>query len=251
MNCTHSSTPGEGSKLPFDDALRIAAIQAEQTNPSTLPDEHTFSAQHDDRMREIFAAEEKLREKNRRRRSRVRWLSAACACFAVAICLTLSISAVREKLWRSMVTWFDTHMELNHEIPADAPEILEKIRVPTYLPDGYTGADVCIESIGMYVVDYYKGDDVDAAADAGQIIGYHQMTLDGLTAVNNEHCTIEDCTIGGRPGIFITYDPDWGSVRSVYWDDGMYAYSLHVEDGAVTDAEILQIAESVADRDPQ
>lgn len=242
---------GDTSKLSLDDAIRRAAIQHENTEAAAVPDEHVFSERHNDRIRELFAAEEKKREKNRRRRSRIRWFSAACACFAVAICLTLSISAVREKLWRSMVTWFDNHMELNHEIPKDAPEILEKIRVPTYLPDGYTGADVCIESIGMYVVDYYKGDDVDAAADAGQIIGYHQMTLDGLTAVNNEHCTIEDCTIGGRPGIFITYDPDWGSVRSVYWDDGMYAYSLHVEDGAVTDAEILQIAESVADRDPQ
>lgn len=249
MNCTHSSTPGEGSKLPFDDALRIAAIQAEQTNPSALPDEHTFSAQHDDRMREIFAAEEKLREKKRRRRIRVRWLSAACACFAVAICLTLSISAVREKLWRSMVTWFDTHMELHHEIPVDAPEIIEKVRVPMYLPDGYTGTDVRIDNFGIYAVDYYKGDDVDAAADAGLLIGYSQMTLDGMTAVNNEHCTIEDCEIAGRPGIFITYDPDWAAIRTVYWDDGMYAYSIYVEDSDVTDAEIFQIAESLRDRD--
>lgn len=238
--------------VPFEDALRNAAAAWTENMQTEIPETHTFSDRHNAKIAEIFDSEQTARlKKAAGRRRRMRWFSAACACLAVTLCLTLSISAVREAIWKSMVTWFDNHMELNREVPADAPDFLETVYVPAYLPDGYTGADVRMDTIGMYLVEYYKGDDVDAAADAGKIISYHQMPLDGLTAVNNEHCTIEDCTINGHPGIFITYDPDWGYARSLYWDDGSYAYSLHIEDSEISDKEILRIAESLQERDKQ
>ena len=253
MTTDHKANQESEIPVSFEEALRLAAKEYAEKTDAEIPEEHTFSDRHNEKIAAVFnAAHEKSKNVHKiTTRRRMRWFSAACACLAVTLCLTLSISAVREATWKSMVTWYDNHMELNREVPQDAPDLLETIYVPTYLPDGYNGADVVMESIGMYVVDYYKGDDVEAAADAGKLIGYHQMPLDGMTAVNNEHCTIEDCTVNGHPGIFITYDPDWGCARSLYWDDGSYAYSLHVEDSEISDKEILEIAESLRERDEQ
>lgn len=253
MTTDHKANQESEIPVSFEEALRLAAKEYAEKTDAEIPEEHTFSDRHNEKIAAVFdAAHEKSKNVPKiTTRRRMRWFSAACACVAVAACLTLSISAVREAIWKSMVTWYDNHMELNREVPQDAPDLLETIYVPAYLPDGYNGADVVMESIGMYVVDYYKGDDVESAADAGKLIGYHQMPLDGMTAVNNEHCTIEDCTVNGHPGIFITYDPDWGCARSLYWDDGSYAYSLHVEDSEISDKEILKIAESLRERDEQ
>lgn len=253
MTTDHKANQESEIPVSFEEALRLAAKEYAEKTDTEILEEHTFSDRHNEKIAAVFdAAHEKSKNVSKiAPRRRMRWFSAACACLAVTLCLTLSISAVREAIWKSMVTWYDNHMELNHEVPEDAPELLETVYVPAYLPDGYNGADVVMESIGMYVVDYYKGDDVESAADAGKLIGYHQMPLDGMTAVNNEHCTIEDCTVNGHPGIFITYDPDWGCARSLYWDDGSYAYSLHVEDSEISDKEILKIAESLRERDEQ
>lgn len=238
-------------KIPWEDALHSAAGIAADREQSAYTDtpNHTFSDRHTEQIETIFAAAENARDAREKKRARMRrvqrYAAVACACFAVTICLTLSISAVREAIWKSMVTWFDNHMELKHDNTEAAPDRIEVVYTPAYLPEGYTGVEILMDSPGMYVAEYYQGEDIDAAAEAGHIIGYDQMTLDGLTAVNNEHCTIEDCEISGYPGIFITYDPDWGCLRSVYWDDGQYAYSLRIEDNRISDGEILKIAESL------
>lgn len=166
MTTDHKANQESEIPVSFEEALRLAAKEYAEKTDAEIPEEHTFSDRHNEKIAAVFdAAHEKSKNVPKiTTRRRMRWFSAACACFAVAACLTLSISAVREAIWKSMVTWYDNHMELNREVPQDAPDLLETIYVPAYLPDGYNGADVVMESIGMYVVDYYKGDDVESAA---------------------------------------------------------------------------------------
>jgi hypothetical protein len=215
----------------------------------------------------------KAREAAVKKKKRVAWRVAVATMLILSIMFAalMSISAIREAIWKTIVSWYENYITVQYEPPqATAPtdntnvsvapetsagtsnnevnnngenntdavivlpptEILE-IRKPTWLPEG-TVEDVLGNDEWSVCIDYYINDTY--------IASFQQIVLKKYERYyNNETALIENFYIDKSEAIFVSYK-DFLE-KYIIWSDGSYIYTLTSEN--LNKEQMIQIAESV------
>lgn len=198
--------------------------------------------------------EERARLQNRRRKRR-RTIAILIAAVLIALTACMSIPAIREKLCRMVVTYYEqffscqtevTETEPNNNIDnsnvipgtgltATASSVVFEKRMPTYLPEGYElyREDSTDRLLHVYFWNHYEE----------TYINYEQSKCSTKNhKVNSCNSNIESVFINGNPGVISIESTDKPIQISLRWSDGIYDYAI---DAALPLAEILKIAESI------
>lgn len=167
------------------------------------------------------------------------WKQIVAACiivFVVSVGVAMSMPDVRAALWDAIVAWFDDYMSIVFESnnSENVPEKIEKIVLPSYIPDGYE-IDNIFESTN---IGYYQ-----IKSSSGERAYYYQMSMGSEMLVDNTDVKISSITLNGD--ISATLFVYKNGERSITWTDD-YAYALESTDLSLK--ELIKIAESVNKR---
>lgn len=153
----------------------------------------------------------------------------------VSLGCILSISAVREAIWQTIVSWYEKHIEVQFvtEDEVVAPTEILVYKEPTMGLDGYDRFEIG-KNPDRYCIEY--------EADTG-FVRYEQSIL-GMFPVllTNTDSTLYDITISGNSGVYIEYTLQGTEYIGLTWNDGEYQYTL---EGTVSLDELITIAENI------
>ena len=184
-------------------------------------------------------------------------LIAALAAATVALAACVAHPEIREAIWKVVLTWGDESVKIdfvpanpnrkpgansadnnrptqkpNTPIP-DAPKSIEAVRVPGYMPNGWTAESRNTGTI--FSIDYYN-------ADGESIITFVQMIIDSDSSVDANGATATELAVNGWDGVLLTYE-DQPSVYMLYWQDYEYRYSFYGQFDSLD--QLITMAESV------
>lgn len=219
---------------PFEQALLDITLEAFADIPSEEEIELEFS--------DLFLSNnEKLIEKNRRggfsgASKTIRRIILVAALIAALATTAMAVPAIREALIKFFAQSAETHYEFyfDPEQAATAPENIEKVYKPTYIPEGFH-EDFAFVDLG--VVSYLW------SSDAGEYITFDQLPIPNDTegpAPDAEDVTVETINLNGYQ-VFVVY----GEITMYYWTDNEYFYALCVPT-SVSQEEQYNIFYSIA-----
>ncbi|GHV08557.1 hypothetical protein FACS1894217_11210 [Clostridia bacterium] len=194
-----------------------------------LSKQYTFSERHNQRMKKLFAQE----ERRERIHKALTWTRQAAAVIvlvaAVLFGALMTVPSVRAAVVEATILWFErftTFLPFSSEAPENGN------LTPTYLPNGYTLNEI-LSAGDMTVVRY-----LDAA---GNEINLTTMPSDGSLSVNNEDVECSTIVSGD-----VTYNVfaavSSGKGNTIVWDSGGVRFEL---DGTIDVDELLKMAASV------
>ena len=171
----------------FDEMLRQAIVEKFYEEVESLPpnDElaklHTFTPEHETRMRKLFA-----RDKRRDRiKDAARHCTKAAAMFMLAATLLFGlmmlVPQVRAAVYQTLMEWHDQYVKFKSEAPKTEKTNLE----PTYIPDGFVETER-VELPEIVLITYTN-------SDTGEIITFDSTIASASTAVDNENKTYSIC----------------------------------------------------------
>lgn len=219
---------------PFEQALLDASLEAFSDIPESEEEINvTFSPRFE-------KASYRLLMKTSRRiwrytNTAAKRVAVAAVIVAALTMTAMAIPAVREAVIAFFLGNRGTHYEVTFdpEQAANAPEQIEAVFLPTYLPEGFRQGSASIVTAGVSVI---------WADEAQNFIAFDQFPIpDGVTGVedwygiNAEDVAVQTLHIGGYEVICIH---DEG--RTYLWTDNAYFYSLYC-DSAVSDEEMQRI----------
>lgn len=211
----------------------------------------------------------KAREATVKKTKRIAWRVAVATMLILSIMFAalMSISAIREAIWKTIVSWYENYITVQYEPPQQEvsennndnstisendlsdthssdtsdsqavivlppTEILE-IRKPTWLPEE-TVEDMISQDKWTVYTDYYLNEEY--------IASFQQLVLKKYERYyNNEDALVENFYIGNSKAIFVSYKNY--SEKYIVWSDGEYIYTLTSE--TLEKEQMIQIAESV------
>ena len=158
---------------------------------------------------------------------------AACLVIVTIAGALMSCRPVREAVVDFFQNVYEAYTEFffGDDVSSGAPEVIEEIHIPTYIPDGYelvkeaelTGED-------FYLLSVWKN-------ECEKIIKFHQSVLSSKTNIDTEKTTVE---LSGN--IEIAFIEKENEIYA-FWNDKEYAYYLVTND--LSNTEILNIIKSV------
>lgn len=183
------------------------------------------------RIRKLF----RRQRLNEFRKTAVRWSKRVAVFFMVLLTLTFvacaAIKPLREKLANAFLTWYDEYVEVQVD---DSAESEVKLKVPTYIPEGYYILEN-LESNGNLMITYMNSDEV--YLDFSRII----MESDTHMLFDSDSYLTKNITVGELECILI-YSLDDANDNMITWsEDGlMYRISAYLPI-----SELVKIVENV------
>lgn len=160
---------------------------------------------------------------------------AACVIVGIIIAvsaLTISVRAFLPDVWNIIIEWFDEYIAVSFKPDSDsAPEAIEEIMVPKYVPEGMEMRGE-LRTPALYEVDYYKDEDL--------ICTIRQCTYKEPLSLDDES-SIQVITVLRYNGIISTND----NLHYLAWEDENYHYIIADTSSSLTDDELLAIAMSI------
>lgn len=153
----------------------------------------------------------------------------------VSLGCILSVGAVREAIWKTIVSWYEEYIEIlfvaDNEVVAPTEILVYK--EPTTALDGYDRFEI-IKNPDLYCIEY--------ESDVG-FVRYEQSML-GVSPVllTNIDSVLYDITISGNSGVYIEYILQGTDYVGLTWNDGEYQYTL---EGTVSLEQLTTIAEDI------
>lgn len=203
---------------PFEQALLDAALEEFADIPSEEEISLTFSEEFEEAGAELVekARRGKVPSVSRTLR-RVLLVAAIVAALATTVMATPSF---RDAVIRFFSSNAGTHYEFSFdpEQAATAPEYIEKVYKPTYIPEGFS-EDFAYVDIG-YVCYIWL-------SESGESISFDQMTIPNDSegpAPDAEQSTVETLNLNGYEVFCVSRE---GEGTIYYWTDNAYFYQLY------------------------
>lgn len=162
---------------------------------------------------------------------------ALIAIFAALLATTaLAFPAIREAIIRFFIHDEETHYEFSFdpEQAATAPDCIETVYVPTYIPDGYCEDSKVIATPAVCIIWYNS--ETDSWIDYEQLKMPDNLDSTDWYGINAENVTKERLYLNGYD-ILKIYDKD---ATTFIWTDNSYFYNLTCSN-AVSQEEMQQI----------
>ncbi len=154
---------------------------------------------------------------------------------SISFVLCMSVEAIRTRIWGTILTWFDDHVEIDFVDSANSTTGITAYREPSYYPDGVT-AEPDGKTAEQYVVAYKRNDKLVAM--------YGQTPLKGDFEKAHKDYEVEAVLINQTSGQIRQHKK--GNDRVLLWHDGVYSYKII---GCADDFDkdtLIKMAESVA-----
>ncbi len=153
----------------------------------------------------------------------------------VSLGCILSISAVREAIWKTIVSWYEEYIEVLFVADEDvvAPTEILVYKDPTSGLDGYERFEI-VRTAHSYCIEYELSDKIVVYEQSA--LGYAPLLL------TNSDSILYDITVSNNSGVYAEYTLNDTNYIGLTWNDGIYQYSL---DGNISLDELVAIAESV------
>ena len=168
----------------------------------------------------------------------VRIAGVACLiCISITFTACVSIPKIREAMWNAVVECYEDYIAVRFQKNAppallpEAPDTIEELNIPGYLPDGYTFNSY--KNINYFICEYYNPSEE-----------YEYTFIQGLRGsaileIDETSQGLVEVDINGMIGIMVI-DED---MISVVWQDGKYSYA--VQGVFQSENDILQVCKSV------
>lgn len=212
------------SLSPFQQALLDAQMEQWKDIPSEEEMEITLSEEFQEKGKKLISKTK--RKKSWNIKTTVRKMAFAAAVLAALAISTLAIPYVREGLARFLVpNNGDAYpFDFDDDLLASAPERIEKVYKPTYIPEGYREEAI----IGtQWVVYMWQG-------DGGKMITFGQYPLSDASVrpqPDAEGLQVEGALPDGNKVLSMSNE----SSRMYFWTDNEYFYRLICSNSVPTD----------------
>ncbi len=227
------------NKLDF---LIHAAVYDCHTDDAALLDSFgvssiNFSKVYIRRKKKILSEQKKKQEYNFKKIIRFRIIIAALITVSIILGSILSISAVRESLWKTIMTWYEKYIDVQFEnevSEATPPTTIEEVRKPTGIPNEWEEIFLSDDSSGVFI-EYYK---------KGEFLFSFQQGLmqDNALWINAENVTVSDIIINGYVAK-LSQKNDNPNDCQIVWNDGEYYYNIGGYTLSVD--QLIEVAKSV------
>ena len=221
----------------FGDVLKEAAVEL-------VNDDAAFARSID--TSKTVVSEKTLRRVRKRIRNydttpaRARTVSFRRAAVAVLIVCVLSLSlcmsidAVREKIFDTVVQWYEQFVSVFYVSAEEYPEVIEEYKEPTLIPEG-ADKEVVFKTDKTYFLKYTKTDNA--------VISNQQMTFTEYSNdMNIEECDVEKVEINGITGQLFIYE---SGELTVIWRDDEYIYLINAYAENVSKDRLIDMANSI------
>ncbi|MCI8388373.1 MAG: DUF4367 domain-containing protein [Clostridiales bacterium] len=150
----------------------------------------------------------------------------------ISLAMILSVEAVREKIWETLMKWYEDHIAISNVVDS-APEIIEIKREPISVPEKWN-KEVMADNNYMYALRYIM--------DGERILTYNQLIIDESDMlVDNKNIDIKDIQVGKHSGNLFYTD----NIITLVWCDGEYNYIISTDSMIISEKELMEIANSV------
>ena len=154
---------------------------------------------------------------------------------SISFVLCMSVEAIRTRIWGTILTWFDDHVEIDFVDSANSTAGITAYREPSYYPDGVT-AEPDGKTAEKYVVAYMRNDKLAAM--------YVQTPLKGDFEKAHKDYEVEAVLINQTSGQIRQHKK--GNDLVLLWHDGVYAYKIIGYADDFDKDTLIKMAESVA-----
>ena len=222
--------------IKIDDAYLYEHMpKVEENLMSLIPPEeeldHKFSRRFERKMKKLM----KYERRSPKERTVYRGMKLAFAALAVGV-LSAFGSAMSVKAYRFRIIEFfvEVFTDLtSYSIQEERPDGEEIVPVePGYVPKGFV-QNSCVVNDSRYRIKYEN--------ESGNLIYYEQMVMSAVGYFVDTEKTVGEETMVGKLKVSIVKEQ---GTCTLYWKDGMYAYSI-IGSGNVATEELLKIARSV------
>ncbi len=162
-----------------------------------------------------------------------RWRVAA-AILAAILALALTACAFYRQIGRLLVEYFPGHADFRGT--DGGPDVIERVYLPTELPEGYEYSDRLDSPAGLAVW-WRRG---------AHSLTYRQSVLGGHAESVTTEGDYRELQIDGVD----VYYSEYKGRRSLYWSADGYAFALTVNDDSISLEDLLRVRESVLPEDP-
>jgi len=192
---------------------------------------YTFSPEHEERMKRLFAGE----KRKELLRLSVRLAMRVAATIAIAVSILFGslmlVPEVRATVIRTVIEWFGEFVRFTSDSPISDPINLE----PMYLPTGFY--EVLRDELDMSMAILYSNEE-------GSIITFESMQAGGLLSVDNEGAGYEIHVANGVEYHVLAAN-DLEGENTIIWDRGGQRYAVRSTEPV---AELQKMAESLGKR---
>lgn len=186
------------------------------------------------RVRRLIKNYEANAEKVKRPAIFRRAVAAIIIACTVSFSLCLSIDAVREKIFDTIVSWYDKFVSVFYVADETSPEVIEEYKEPTIELPGLEKV-VVFQNEKLYYIDYISA--------SKTLVSYQQMTItDYSNDIDKEKCVSEQVDINGNSGQIFSYGDD---ELTITWHDNEYRYVLISYSSEVSQELLINMATSV------
>lgn len=219
---------------PFEQALLDTSLEEFADIPAEEELELELSAAFEEKGAELIA---RVRRGNLRKVSttvrRIILIAAIIAALAVS---AMAVPSIREGIIRFFATNAGTHYEFSFdpEQAATAPEYIEKVYKPTYIPEGFY-EDTAFIDIGCVVYIWYS--------ESGDYISFDQLPIPNDSEgpqPDAEDVEVETLNLNGYE-VFAVYSDGF---TLYHWTDNEYFYVLALGP-SVTNDECIKVFYSI------
>lgn len=224
------------------DTLLCAAVYDCHTDDVAMLESLDISAVHFSKAylrhkKRILAEQKKKLVYNYNKIIMNRMIIAALIAVSIILGSVMSISAVRESLWKTIITWYEKYINIQFDCATSEsapPTTIKEVRKPNLLPDGCEEIEIYNDMSGVYI-EYYKENEFLFSFQQGLI-------QDGVLWINAENVTVSDITINGYKAK-LSQKHDNPNDCQIIWNDCEYYYMIS---GYTLPAEqLIDIASSV------
>ncbi len=200
---------------PFQQALLDAQMEQWKDIPSEKEIEITLSAEFQEKGKEMICQAKRMRA--RRVSATVRRIASVAAVLAILAISALVIPFVREGLVQTVVPdpGDPYPFDFDAELMASAPERIEKVYKPTYIPEGFREEAIISTQWAVYMWQ----------ADGGRMITFGQYPLSNESVrpqKDAEGLQEEAFLLDGNKVLSINNE----SSQMYFWTDNEYFYRL-------------------------
>ncbi len=223
---------------PFEQALLEVSLREFEDIPEEESLHHEFSPAFDAKLEAMVSKA----KRNHWSKTKVAFRRALliAAVIAALLLTAYAIPAVREIFLDFFIKDKETYYEFTYdpEAVANAPEYIETVYMPTYVPKGFEEESYICSVAGVSIIWYN---------DEGQFLFYRQrlMPEDPLnvtdSGVNAENATIEWISLGG--GQVLRFEDEWN--RGYFWATNEYRFKILCSK-ELSEEELTKIFNSIA-----
>ena len=227
---TETSEYEDALNSAFDALLKAAAAQADENigRKIAVPEEKIeYSQEHQRKMHKIF-----MRERRKNFAHSFIKYAGRCACIVLILAAVSSAAVFSVSAWRAKVLNF----------VFDSSEPGTEFRFNKTNNNSYSNGNICLNyiphgfdldtdsSFENSVSVYFSNDDL--------YFSFGTSSLNGSTTLDTEDGTIEDITVNGKKGIYVSTP----RVNHIMWYDDIMVYYIS---GNISKEEMFLIAQNV------